>query len=206
MTRPAAAGAAEPAQPVRPMRADARRNYDRLLAAASTAFAEHGADASLEEVARQAGVGIGTLYRHFPTRAALLEASYLVQLDALCDRATALLGAPDPGAALVTWLYAFAEHNVRSRGLKEILAAAVREEGSPLSSCKTMLREAVGALLHRAQEAGTIRADVTPNELMRLVHAVFLTAELTDDTGQTDRLLSLLLDGMRRPAPGPAAV
>ncbi|MEN3361707.1 MAG: hypothetical protein V7637_5689 [Mycobacteriales bacterium] len=206
MTTPGAvaAGTSEPGQPARPMRADARRNYDRLLTAAAAAFAEHGADASLEEIARQARVGIGTLYRHFPTRSALLEASYLVQLDTLSDQAIALLDEPDPGAALVTWLYAFAEHNVRSRGLKEMLAAAVREEGSRLSNCKTVLREALGALLRRAQEAGAIRSDITPNELMRLVHAVFLTADLTGDTGQIDRLLSLLLDGMRRPAPGAA--
>ncbi len=197
-TPPAVAGAGAGAG-ARPMRADARRNYDRLLTAAAAAFAERGADTSLEDIARQAGVGIGTLYRHFPTRAALLEASYLVQLEALCAQATGLLDEPEPGAALVTWLRAFAQHNVRSRGLKEVLAAATREEGSPLSNCKQLLREAVDGLLSRAQRAGAIRSDLTPTELMRLVHAVFLTAEQTGDAGQTDRLLSLLLDGLRTP-------
>jgi AcrR family transcriptional regulator len=190
----------------RPMRADARRNYDRLLGVAADAFAAHGAEASLEDIARQAGVGIGTLYRHFPTRAALLEASYLARMQALCDQAEDLLGSDsDPHAALVTWLRAFAEHNVRSRGLKDVLAAAMQEEGSSLSTCKTMLRAAVGALLGRAQRAGAIRSDLTPTELMRLVHAVFLTVELSEpggqpDPAQTDRLLSLLLDGLRGPS------
>jgi AcrR family transcriptional regulator len=188
--------------PPRPMRADARRNYDRLLAVAADAFSARGAEASLEDIARQAGVGIGTLYRHFPTRGALLEASYLARMQALCDQADVLLAEPDPSAGLVTWLRAFAEHNVRSRGLKDVLAAAMQEEGSSLSACKTMLRAAVDALLSRAQQAGAIRADLTPNELMRLVHAVFLTAEVgaaggEPDPAQTDRLLSLLLDGLR---------
>ena len=196
------AEAGSTAAPARPMRADARRNYERLLSVAADAFAARGAEASLEDIARQAGVGIGTLYRHFPTRTALLEASYLVRLQALRDQANDLLAEPDANAALVTWLRAFAAHNVRSRGLKDVLAAALHDEGSQLSECKVLLRNAVDSLLRRAQEAGTIRPDITPNELMRLVHAVFLTAEISapgtePDPAQVDRLLSLLLDGLR---------
>jgi AcrR family transcriptional regulator len=142
--------------------------------------------------------GIGTLYRHFPTRAALLEAGYLDQVEFLCAQARDLLADPSPGAALSTWLRAFAEHNIRYRGLKAVLMAAMEDEDSPLTACKTMLRSAAGDLLGRAQQAGAIRADITVSDLLRLVHAVFLTAASPEDTGQIDRLLSLLLDGLRQ--------
>jgi AcrR family transcriptional regulator len=180
------------------MRADARRNYDRLVAAAQAAFTQYGPDASLEDIAQKAGVGIGTLYRHFPTRTALLEAGYLDQIEFLCTQARQLLADPSPGAALSTWLRAFAEHNIRYRGLKGVLMAAMEDEDSPLTACKTMLRSAAGDLLGRAQQAGAIRADITVSDLLRLVHAVFLTATSPEDTGQIDRLLSLLLDGLRQ--------
>jgi AcrR family transcriptional regulator len=182
------------------MRADARRNYDRLVSAATVAFTEHGPDTSLEDIARRAGVGIGTLYRHFPSRTALLEASYLTQVESLCALARGLLDEPSPGAAMSTWLRAFAEHNVRYRGLKGLLKAAMQEEGSALTECMAMLRSAAGDVLGRAQQAGAIRPDITVPELLRLVHAIFLTADQTaEGTDQIDRLLSLLLDGLRHP-------
>jgi AcrR family transcriptional regulator len=192
----------EAGPPPRPMRADARRNYDRLLAAAAVAFTADGPDASLEDIARHAGVGIGTLYRHFPTRAALLEASYLDQIESLCAQARDLADDPSPGAALTSWLHIFAAHNLRYRGLKGWLGAAMQDEGSPLSACKTTLRSAAGVLLTRAQQAGAIRPDLTVPELLRLVHAIILTAEIPPVAAdQIDRLLSLLLDGLRQPAP-----
>lgn len=186
--------------PARPLRADARRNYDRLLATAATAFSEHGPDASLEEIARQAGVGIGTLYRHFPTRAALLEASYVGQIEALCDQARERAQHPSPGAALAEWLHILAAHNLRYRGLKGVLSEILQDEPAALSECKAMLRSTAGTLLTRAQQAGAIRADLTVSELLRLVYAIFLTADHPPDaTDQIDRLLSLLLDGLRHP-------
>src|SRR5581483_10532344 len=110
-----------PPSPARPLRSDARHNYARLLSAAAAAFAEHGPDAPLDEIARRAGVGIGTLYRHFPTRQALLEAVFLDSIEALGAEAVALRDAADPGDALATWLRAVLVHNLTQRGLKEAL-------------------------------------------------------------------------------------
>jgi AcrR family transcriptional regulator len=145
----------------RPMRADAQRNYARLLEAASSAFVEHGADdVSLEEIARRAGVGIGTLYRHFPTRQALLEAVYTDQVESLSARAAELL-----------------------------------------SSCGKQIGGAAQSLIARAQQAGVVRPDADARDLIRLVHAVNIATEKAPDPGQADRMLALILDGLR-PQPG----
>src|SRR6266851_4575180 len=120
----------------RGMRADARRNYERLLSAAAAAFAEHGADdVSLEEIARRAGVGIGTLYRHFPTRQALLEAVYRDQVDLLSRRAEKLLGAESPGDALADWLRALVKFSSTKRSLTTALLATLGKDSDLLSSC-----------------------------------------------------------------------
>src|SRR5580704_18707228 len=117
-------------------RADARRNYDRLLAAAAAAFAEHGADdVSLEEIARRAGVGIGTLYRHFPARQALLEAVYKDQVDGLEVLAGKLLTAESPGEALGEWLRAFAAFGRTKRSLSTALVAALGKDSALMSEC-----------------------------------------------------------------------
>jgi AcrR family transcriptional regulator len=181
--------------PRRPLRADARRNYERLLAAGEEAFTRDGPDASLEDIARRAGVGIGTLYRHFPTRIALLEAVYLDRIEALAARAEEL-AAGDPAEALTEWLRAFAEHNVRYRGLKGVLVAAM-QDGDSLSSVHTRLRETGGALLARAQQAGVVRPDLTISELFRLSHGIVVACEIGTGGPPVDRLLSLLLDGIR---------
>jgi AcrR family transcriptional regulator len=189
----------------RPLRADARRNYDRLLAAGEEAFTEHGPDASLEDIARRAGVGIGTLYRHFPTRQALLEAAYLDRVEALRALAVELVTADTSTVdALVTWVRALAEHIATYRGLKGLLMA--EPEADPaLSTVHDTLREAAGSLLDRAQADGSVRPDLTVAELLRLTHGLLLVAELTaEDTGaQVDRLLSLLLTGITAPSQAP---
>src|SRR5689334_18461894 len=142
----------------RRMRADARHNYALLLTAAAAAFAEHGPDAPLDDIARRAGVGIGTLYRHFPTRYALLEAVFLDSIEALGAEAEELLDAPSPGDALATWLRSLLVHNLTQRGLKEALMMAAGSELA--SSCKTQMRAAGAALLARAQQAGAVRPDI----------------------------------------------
>jgi AcrR family transcriptional regulator len=182
----------------RAMRADARRNYDRLLLAADAAFAERGADASLEDIARRAGVGIGTLYRHFPTRLALLEAVYLDRVRALRARAEELRRTGPPGDALAGWLRALAAHNITYRGLKGLLLTAMRDENSPLSSCRGLLLTAAGELLGDAQRAGVVRRDIEPAELVKLVHGVVVASEYAEDhAAQVDRLLTVMLDGLR---------
>ncbi len=119
MTRSTPAPA--PASAQRPMRADARRNYERLVATATAAFAERGAEASLDDIARRAGVGSGTLYRHFPTRQALLEAVYRDQVEELCSQARELLASPSPGDAFATWLRAMASYMTTKRGLSSLM-------------------------------------------------------------------------------------
>jgi AcrR family transcriptional regulator len=193
--RPAPAQAGEP----RPMRADAQRNYERLLSAAVAAFTEHGADdVSLEEIARRAGVGIGTLYRHFPTRQALLEAVYRDQVEALRARANELAGSDSPGDALAEWLRALSAFSATKHNLTSALLATFGKDSDLMSVCSKVILEAADGLLGRAKQAGTVRADADAKDLIRLVHAVNLaTGFAQSDPGQADRLLRLVLDGLR---------
>jgi AcrR family transcriptional regulator len=197
--RPAAAGVAAGCGPARPLRADARRNYERLLTAATEAFAEHGADdTSLEEIARRAGVGIGTLYRHFPTRQALLEAVYRDQVEAVRVRAEELLASEAPGEALADWLRVLVAFSSTKRNLTSALLESFGKDSELLSSCSAVICGAAEILLARAQEAGVARADADARDLIRLVHAVNIASQHTSaDPGQSDRLLGLILDGLR---------
>ncbi|MEU8892452.1 TetR/AcrR family transcriptional regulator [Streptomyces sp. NPDC048442] len=191
------------------MRADARRNYDKLLAEAHAAFAAHGTDASLEEIARRAGVGIGTLYRHFPTRYALMSAVFQGAVDQLIARARELAGSPAPCEALVTWLRAIITHAGEYRGLARALmsASGTGPDLTPgtdtgcaaaMSACSIPMREAGTALLVRAQQSGAVRPDVPIRDLMQLTNAIALAAEQSpDDPELADRLLSLAVRGLR---------
>lgn len=184
--------------PARVMRADARRNYERLLAEARTAFAAHGAEASLEDVARRAGVGIGTLYRHFPNRDALLSAVFEDAVADLLARSRELLADPNPCAALVTWLREMITQASEYRGLARTLMSVGHDADSALARCSDPIREAGGALLARAQEAGTVREDVAIGDLLQLTHAIALAAEETSsDPDLADRLLTLTLRGLK---------
>lgn len=184
--------------PAAPKRADARRNYELLIGAATEAFAEHGADdVSLEEIARRAGVGIGTLYRHFPARQALLEAVYKDQVDGLEVLAGKLLTAESPGDALAEWLRAFAAFGRTKRSLSAALIATLGKESELLSACSKLLRGCTEALLTRAQEAGVVRPDVQSGDLLRLAHGLIMASEGAGaDPGQADRMLSLLISGL----------
>ena len=182
----------------RPMRADAQRNYARLLDAASAAFVERGADdVSLEEIARRAGVGIGTLYRHFPTRQALLEAVYRGQVETLSARAQELLRAESPEDALAEWMRALVRFSSTKRSMTAALLATLGTDSELLSACVTVIRGSAEALLARAQQAGVVRADADAGDLIRLVHAVNIATEKGPDRGQADRMLALILDGLR---------
>jgi AcrR family transcriptional regulator len=183
----------------RPMRADARRNYQALVSAASAVFIEHGADdASLEEIARRAGVGIGTLYRHFPTRQALLEAVYRDQVQVMCTRASELLTTEPPGEALVTWLRALVQFGSTKRSLTSGLLATLDKDSELLSSCSAMMRQSADALLARAQDAGVVRRDVRSVDLLRMVHGISMVAQRAPaDAGQADRMIGLIMDGLR---------
>lgn len=180
-------------------RSDARRNRARLVGAAEQVFATAGPDASLNEIARRAGVGPGTLYRHFPTRNALLAAVLSERIERLVQRAEPLLARPDADAALADWLRAFLDHAREQQGLGSALLLA---ESEPDLDCHRRLRETAGELLARAQGLGTTRPDVSTEEMLRLVVGVALatTGEAAEEEPSPERLLALVLDALRRPA------
>lgn len=179
----------------KPMRADARRNYERLVAVAAEAFAEHGADAPLEDIARRAHVGIGTLYRHFPERDELVAAVFQGTLDGLVALATRLAAEGPPLTALTGWLRALVAHTTTYRGLGRSLMAA---RAASMGVCQGTLREAAGRLLTAAQESGEVRADAQVGDLMHLACAIAGAAERSpDDPGLADRLLGFTVEGLR---------
>jgi AcrR family transcriptional regulator len=180
----------------RPQRADARRNAARILDAARDAFNEHGADASLEAIARSAGVGIGTLYRHFPTRDSLVEAVFQQTIDDARARAEELLESNEPGEALAVWLREQLTQSSACRGLAAEAMIMMLDETGNLR-CAPM-RAAGATLLARAQEAGHARADTEIDDLVRLVNAIgFATEDAPDRDAQADRLFALMMDGVR---------
>jgi AcrR family transcriptional regulator len=180
------------------LRADARLNHEKLLAAAREAFGEHGATASLEEVARRAQVGIATLYRNFPSRRDLLEAVYVEEFEALSQSAADLAGLP-PWDALAAWLHRFAEYAVTHRALAEELIASLDDGGFQRS--REVIAAAGERLLQRAQAAGVARGDVAFDEVERMVGGIATIRGA--EPGQIARILDIALDGLRpRPTDG----
>jgi AcrR family transcriptional regulator len=191
-------GPATATVPQRRMRADARRNYELLVAQATEAIAERGADdVSLEEIARRAGVGIGTLYRHFPTRQSLLEAVFRDQVDALARQAEEFRSSASPGSALEEWLRAMMAFGRTKRSLNTALLGAIGKDSEVYSLCGQLLRENTTILVERAQEAGIARRDVLPADVMRLVHGLIMAENAAPgDEGQAERMLSLVVAGL----------
>jgi AcrR family transcriptional regulator len=185
----------------RPMRADARRNYERLVAAARTAFAERGADASLDDIAKRAGVGPGTLYRHFPTRQALLKVVVEEWVQNLREESGRYL-AERPDEALMRWLGFVVRYLSTYRGLSAALVDAYGDATNELTAPSTEIHEVSKALIVRAQEAGTLRADIDPSQILQLVSGIAYMVDKTRDKqpehrANADALLPLLLDGLR---------
>ncbi|MFZ0091319.1 MAG: helix-turn-helix domain-containing protein [Solirubrobacteraceae bacterium] len=184
----------------RPQRADARRNYDKVVAAARDAFAEGGAATSLEEIARRAQVGIGTLYRHFPNRQALVEAVYLDEVKELSESATDLAGLP-PWEALHGWLHRLVAYLVTKRALTPELLKYVDRDAAVFQSSRAAVWSAGEPLLERAQQAGVVRVDT---DLTEVIHMMIGIANIpAGDPGQIDHILEMALDGLRHPAPRP---
>lgn len=175
----------------RATRADARRNHEQLLAAANEVFTEHGADASLEQVAKRAGVGIGTLYRHFPTRDALLVATLEDSLLALANQARELLDERSPGEALKTWLKAYVKHATTYRGL----AVCLPPLKNSTSLCELTMK-AGEALLERAQAAGTVRDDIDFEDVSTMIVGVAFATQEVRDAARRKRVLTLFLDSL----------
>jgi AcrR family transcriptional regulator len=177
----------------RPKRADARRNYDTLVAAARAVFTENGTSAPLEDVAERAGVGIGTLYRHFATRQALLEAVYADEVEAMAQAAVDLSELP-PWDALSQRLHQYVGFAATKRALNEALLEAA-PDSDVLLACRTAISGAGAALVERAQRAGVVRADTNFMDVVRMVGGIALVP--TADPGQKERMLELALDGLR---------
>jgi AcrR family transcriptional regulator len=182
------------ASPTRPPRADARRNRERLLEVAAQAFARGGAEVALEGIAREAGVGIGTLYRHFPTREALVEAVYRNEVARLCDVTDDLLRSAPPDAALREWMGRFIAYLATKRGMIDALRALIASGGNPFEHTRARILDTLGALLRAGVEARALRADVQAMDVLASLSGVSLA---TTDPAQRDRLLDLLMDGLR---------
>jgi AcrR family transcriptional regulator len=180
--------------PARPKRADARRNYEKVVAAAREAFAEGGASTSLEEIARRAQVGIGTLYRHFPNRQALLEAVYVGEVEELCRSAGDLDDLP-PWDALVGWLHRFVGYMATKQALAQELMDYVDRDAPVFQSCRVGIYAAGEPLLERAQQARVVRPDTDLPEVIQMVGGIAKIA--TSEPGQVDHILDIALDGLR---------
>ena len=181
----------------RPQRADARRNYEKLVSAAREAFAEDGTSASLEDIARRAHVGIGTLYRHFPTRQHLLEAVYLDEVEAIC-RSAADLADLEPWDALVTWLRQFVGFAATKRALAQEMLGTIGSDAEVFRTCRVAISSAGDALLGRAQAAGAVRADASFIDIAPLLGGI---ASIDSDPEQIERILDIVIDGLRYQAP-----
>ncbi|MFE6698664.1 TetR/AcrR family transcriptional regulator [Streptomyces sp. NPDC057718] len=192
--------APEPAgRRARPVRADARRNRDHLLAVAREAFAATDGRTSLDAIAREAGVGIGTLYRHFPTREALVEAIYAAELDAVVDSVPALLAEHEqaPEAALRAWADRYAAFVAAKRGLSDTLRAGWAAGTIATPATRERLTAAIAPILDAGAASGSLRADVTPEEVTLLLLGVFLSTTAADSPHLTGPMLDLIVDAVR---------
>ncbi|MGW5425277.1 TetR/AcrR family transcriptional regulator [Streptomyces sp. NPDC003943] len=180
-----------------PLRADARRNRERILEAAVRAFSERGADVPIDTIAKAAGVGSATLYRHFPTREALVEAAYRNELARVCDSAAELLADHPPDRALRLWMDRFIDYLAAKHGMADALRAAVASGADPFSETLDRLGTAIGTLLHAGTEAGLLRADVDAFDVGLSLAGVALVTSAPDQRERAGRLLDLLLDGLR---------
>ena len=178
----------------RPMRADARRNYQRLLEAGREVLTERGSEASMEEIARRADVGVGTLYRHFPRRIDLVEAVYREDVDGLVELARTVNEKPDPWQGLVEWLIGFVKYGQSKRVFLTELHEAFEKNPDLALSSREKIGTAVSSVLRRAQQAGVARTDIDQADLMQLVGGMCMARNAS--FAQNERLLRLVLDGI----------
>jgi AcrR family transcriptional regulator len=184
--------------PDRTLRADARENREKLLRAASSRFASAGSGVALETIARDAGVGIGTLYRHFPTREALTEAVYRNEVDRLCAAAGDLLAKLPADAALAKWMERFVAYAAAQRGLSGALKSVASSQADLFPATRERLLTAIGSLLGAGIATGRIRADVSAEDVLTSINAVWtIPSEGKQWAAQARRVLALLMDGLR---------
>ena len=185
----------------RPLRADARRNRDRLIEVAKAMFSTGGADTSLEAIAKSAGVGIGTLYRHFPTRDTLIESVYRSEMQNLAQAAPRFADTLPPVEALRAWLRLFVDHIATKQVMSPVLASMVGGPSELYAESGAMVKSAIGLLVDRAVASGAIRLDIAPLDLLRALAGV---AGISSDPGwevSAKRLVDILIAGVRTPTP-----
>jgi AcrR family transcriptional regulator len=180
----------------RPLRADAQRNNDRLLESAARAFARDGADASLKAIAKDAEVGIGTLYRRFPTRDDLVEATYRNETVRLCERAAALLLETTPADALRAWMEGFVDYMLTKHGMADALPAILASRDGLRMHSRDMLRDAIALLLDASIREGALRAGVPADDVMMALGGITLIAAHESERALATRLITLLLAGL----------
>jgi AcrR family transcriptional regulator len=181
----------------RRLRADAQRNREQLLAAAVAAFSADGPEVTLESIARNAGVGIGTLYRHFPSREALVDAAYRSELARLCDSVPSLLESRPADQALRAWLELFGEYMTTKRGMADALRMVIASGGDPFAESRDRLLAAFAGLLAAGAADGTLRDDVGAADVLASASGIWLAAGEPAQRAQARRLVDLLLDGLR---------
>jgi AcrR family transcriptional regulator len=187
--------------PARPLRADAQRNRDKLLTAATRAFAEEGEDVALETIAARAAVGIGTLYRHFPSREALVAAAYRNEVDALCAAAADLLECLPADQALRAWAERFADYIATKRAMGDALRSAVGSDSPLFADTRARILGALGLLLEAGAASGTLRADVAPKDVMRVINGIWYLPNGPEWRADVGRMLDLVIDGLRYGVP-----
>jgi AcrR family transcriptional regulator len=183
--------------PIRSLRADAQRNRAKLLTAAAEAFAEAGEEVALETVAERAGVGIGTLYRHFPSRDALICAAYRQEVDALCAAAGGLLRSLPADQALRAWTERFADYICAKRAMGEALRSAAGSASPLFAETRQRILGALKLLLEAGAASGTLRADVDPVDVMRVMNGIWYLPSGPEWRADVGRMLDLVIDGLR---------
>jgi AcrR family transcriptional regulator len=181
----------------RPLRADAARNRDKLLDAATRLFIEQGLDATVDAIAKEAGVGPGTVYRHFPSREALIEAAYRSELDAVCDAAAILLETESPENALRAWMDKFIDYMTKKIGMGDVLRMIMSSGATPYAHSRERLNAAIELLLRAAASAGVTRSDAVADDVLMTLSGIASTSGAPSQQAQARRMLDLLLDGLR---------
>ncbi|GAA1932060.1 TetR/AcrR family transcriptional regulator [Streptantibioticus ferralitis] len=189
-------GLTDGGRPRQRVRADAQRSIDTLLTATAEVFTASGVDAPVRQITAKAGVGAGTLYRHFPQRSDLIAAVFRHEVDACADAAPSLAAQHEPTEALAHWLRRFASFIATKRGLSAALHSGDPAYDSLPAYFQQRFVPVLGALLDTAAKAGQIRSDIDPDDLLRAVANLTLPAQ-EDDNGHTQRMIALLVDGLR---------
>lgn len=198
---PAAKGDSSSADAPKPLRADAARNRQKLIDEAARAFTADGVDVPLDEIARRAGVGIGTLYRHFPTRCDLVLAVYGDQVNALEQRSHELPTLHEPGEALHEWMRGFVDYYAVKMGMINLLRTMMQGDPSTFENTRAVMRESAARVLTPAIDAGAVRADATPEELIRALGGICLASTSPEGQETSLALVDLVFDGLRFGAP-----